>query len=147
MGVVIVEPDSAYEAWPLLSAVIEHPNPGFRYNVSWPLPEFTPRSVLRLHGGISDAEVALALGAIASFPGGRGREPRSLAYVARAPYIAAAGGVAFVSGGYRIGPGCCEGIEDWSGWSRMRADIETGLTEEEMTWPWWGHDHGHLLFE
>lgn len=129
-----------YASWPVLSAVVETPRADWCSEMPWVVPPERDRLV-RLYGDLGEEDLALVVVAIAGFSCNRDLGMPSLATLTQAELIGGLGGVAFVSGGgYRIGPGCCQGLEDWAQWRGLCSGIEAGKSERELSWPWWGHD-------
>lgn len=90
-----------------------------------PWPRF-----LRLHGGMTDSEVALLLAVRLGY-GNLSDGPPSPAEIAKEGFTLLPGGLSAIDAEKRIDPSCCCGIEGWREWLEL---LETGQDV------WMGHD-------
>ena len=94
-----------------------------------------PRFV-RLCSASTDEEIALLVSTLCCYGRGEAPSARSPAELVKTFPIVLPGGLAVVDGVRAIYPGCCCGLEDWSGWLEVAASGQP---------PWTGHDPAPLI--
>lgn len=96
-------------------------------------PEADGRDFFRLHAEMPEADVAAVFALLASYNGAvrEGSVADAAQGVVAAERLILPGGLLARIGAAEVGPGCCNGLEDWRDWQELGPGCPA---------PWMGHD-------